>query len=214
MEKLESILLVLAAKFWALIIVIIIIIGIIRAAMDDTDPLDRYSRDAKREVVADVEVVDSRNNGFMIKYVTQSRVTEERLAEIKSRPHIKAGFKILKEDAVRHFNDDMLYTDIYDFALFVREYEIDKSIMIHNIFISGADKYQLYLAPNPNIPRSATWVNYRNYQGMQYITDRDIYRPNITDSTKIYRYWECEGLNAFSYTDERFSHFSEDERIF
>lgn len=195
-----------------IIIAVIVIVGLVKAcAGDDIDPMDN-SINKMHEVVQHVRVADSEGNGFRVVYVTTNAVTTERLEEIRSRKPIKDAFEQLKHDAPLHWGGSLLDTDICDFALFARKYNVDPDIYIHNIFVYGAEKMNLYVQPNPNLPDCATWMNHGVEQGNQYLTDDDInYR--IPAGEKIYRYWKCDVLRQFSDTDERFSHFTEKERL-
>lgn len=197
-----------------LFILLIVIIGIFKECTDDTDPLDYYDGNAKQEYVEFLKIHDSNCNGFRVTYSTVNAVTKERLAEIQSRKHIIEAFKRLEKDAVSYFKDNMLYTDIYDFADFAKKYDVDKDIQIHCIFIDGVEKCNLYIGENKKWlkEKSATWFNVNTEQGTQWINRDDIYRNK--GSKKTYRYWKCTNpLCGTSETDERFSHFSEDERI-
>lgn len=172
------------------------------------DPLD-HSVLKKREYVNMFEVTDSLNNGFRITYATRTNVTQERLEEILSRDTIRSVQDRLKREAPLHFGT-MLDVDIYDFAEFALRYDVDSDIVIHNIFVYGKEKVDLYIGPNPRIADPATWINPETRQGVQYITQNDIY--GIAKKAKrIYRYWKCNGNNKISFTDERYSHFSKDE---
>lgn len=102
--------------------------------------------------------------------------------------------------------------DICEFALYARNFHIDDDIQIHNIFIAG-HRMKDYVQPNPNLPGCVTSMNYGTEQGNQYLNDQDInvYIPN---GGRRYRYWKCRYLLQVSDTDERFSHFTEEERLY
>ena len=72
---------------------------------------------------------------------------------------------------------------------------------------------EFYVRPNPDLENCATWMNYNTEQGNQYLDEQDVnlYIPN---GGRHYRYWKCRYLLQLSETDERFSHFTEDERLF
>lgn len=70
----------------------------------------------------------------------------------------------------------------------------------------------MYTGVNPEIKNPATWINPSTEQGVQYIDADDIYFRK-QKSERVYRYWKCYGNNSISTTDERFSHFSEPERL-
>lgn len=194
------------------IILLVIIIGLIKGCVgDDIDPMDNSINKA-REVVTHLHVVDSTHNGFRVVYATTKAVTAERLEEICSRKPILDAFKRLQHDAPVHWGGSLMDADICDFALFARKYNVDKDIEIHNIFVEGVEKMELYIQPNPNLPGSAKWMNHETKQGVQYLKADDInYR--IPAGEKIYRYWKCYNLHEYSDTDERFSHFTEEERL-
>lgn len=110
------------------------------------------------------------------------------------------------------FVTDKIETNIYDFSRFLLQFTLDRDVEIHNIFVYGDEKSNFYVGPNPKIPNSANFFHFGTEQGLQYINREDIYYRSF-DTLKIYRYWKCYGINALSYQDERFSHFSENDRI-
>jgi hypothetical protein len=194
-----------------LFVALIVCIGIIRScAGSDIDPLDD-SIISSRAVVEHVEVYDSTHNGFRVVYATKHNVTKKRLEEIQHRPHIKDAFSRLKMDAPLHFGN-LLDTDIYDFADFAVNYDPDPDIELHNIFVCGYEKSNLYIGSNPRIPNSAQFFNSGTEQGVQYLSHDDIYFRRRKQK-RIYRYWKCRSIHETSSTDERYSHFSEEERL-
>lgn len=156
-------------------------------------------------------VLDSTNNDFRVVYATTEEVTNEKYEEIVSRPAIKQGFARLKIEAPRYFGGSLLNTDICDFALYTYRFPIDSDIQIHNIFVAGKQKMEMYVRPNPNLENCATWMDFGH--GNQYLNFDDI-NVYIQNGGRIYRYWKCRPLLQVSDTDERFSHFTEDERLF
>lgn len=196
----------------SLFVALIIVAGIIKNCIGSgIDSMDN-SIISSRQIVEYLNVYDSTHNGFRIVYATVNNVTDARLSEIKSRPHIKTAFKRLQAEAPAHFDGSLLNTDIYDFAGFAVRYDSDLDITLHNIFIAGHKKTNLYIGKNPNIDNPAEFINPNTEQGLQYLSHDDIYyRRSVGD--RIYRYWKCYGNNNISRTDERFSHFSEDDRI-
>lgn len=198
---------------WAFIVAVVIIIGLAKSCMPDSiDPVDN-SINKSREIIRHVQVRDSTGNGFRVVYVTRNPVTEERCREIRSRGHIREGFERLQQEAPAHFGGNLLEADICDFALYAYRFRIDDDICIHNIFVAGKQKMEFYVRPNPNLENCATWMNYNTEQGNQYLDEQDVnlYIPN---GGRHYRYWKCRYLLQVSETDERFSHFTEDERLF
>ena len=158
-------------------------------------------------------VLDSTKNGFRVIYATAEPVTNEKFVEIATRQEIKDGFERLKKEAPIHFGGNLLEADICDFALYAYRFHIDDDIIIHNIFVAGKEKMDFYVRPNPNLPECATWMHHGTEQGNQYLNSNDInfYIPN---GGRIYRYWKCRFLLQTSDTDERFSHFTEEERLY
>lgn len=198
---------------WAFIIVIVIIVGLIKGCLPDkTDPMDNSINKA-REILEHVMVRDSTGNGFRVVYVTKNPVTDKRYAEIRSRQHIRNGFERLQKEAPAHFGGSLLETDICDFALYAYRFHIDDDICIHNIFVAGKQKMGFYVRPNPDLENCVTRMNYGTEQGNQYLNEQDIniYIPN---GGRRYRYWKCRFLLQESDTDERFSHFTKDERLY
>lgn len=194
-----------------LLIAFIIVIGILHDCFGEKiDPMDN-SINKNREIVEHLIVNDSTCNGFRVVWATKYAVTKERLDEIRSRGHIYDAFHRLQVEAPLHFGS-LLKTDIYDFAEFALEYESDKDIVIHNIFVNGTKKSWLYIGPNHKIQNPAVYFDFGTEQGVLYISHEDIYCRG-RGKRKIYRYWKCDGINSFSDFDEQFSHFSEDERI-
>ncbi|PXV57439.1 hypothetical protein CLV62_15223 [Dysgonomonas alginatilytica] len=200
--------LALAPKLFFIIIVAVMLLK--ECFGEKPDPMDD-SINASREIVEHIMVLDSTRNGFRVVYATENSVTKQRLEEIRNRPVIVDAFKRLKADAPVHFSN-MVETDIYDFAEFAIKYDSDPAIRIHNIFISGSEKVNMYARPNPNIPDCATFINPNTDQGVQYLSHDDIYYRDRVNN-RIYRYWKCYGNSSTSSTDERFSHFSQDERL-
>lgn len=198
---------------WRILVFFVVVIGLLRACIPDTtDPMDN-SINKSPEIVAHIMVTDSTGNGFRVVYVTARPVTDERFAEIRARQNIKDGFERLQRETLEHFGNSLLDTDICDFALYAYNFPIDKDIRIHNIFVAGKKKMYLYVQNNPNLPGCATWMNLGTEQGNQYLNSNDInyYIPN---GGRIYRYWKCSYLLQVSDTDERFSHFTEKERLY
>lgn len=178
----------------------------------DIDPMDdSYMKSFG--VVDHVYVVDSTLNGFRTVYTTLKSVTDTRLQEIRKREQIRAAFAQLQHDAPIHFGGSLLYTDIYDFAVFAKQYDVGPDVELHNIFVTGKEKMNLYIGPNPDIENAARWMNRRTEQGNQYLNFREIFRCSSL-SRRIYRYWKCRPPHDISLTDERFSYFSEDERLY
>lgn len=213
MKRSDSIFAVIFSIPTTLLIILIAIVGLFKECADDTDPLDRNNFTAKQEYVDTFDVTDSCTNGFRITYSTVRYVTPERLAEIKSRKHIQEAFKRLRIEAPIHFGNNMLETNIYDFAAFAKRYDCDKDIQIHCIFITGKPKIDLYTGINPNIENCATWINPNTEQGVQWINNTDVYN-RVQEDKRVYRYWKCNSaIYGTSRTDERFNHFSENERI-
>lgn len=211
MKESEIKLLVLLKISPWLIGILVVLITIVKECSDDTNPMDNSINKAI-EYVEMVNVYDKKDNGFRVTFVTNFPVTKARLAEIQSRPHIVRAFYQLQKDAIEHFKNGMLNTDIYEFSQFARHYDCDEDISIHCIFVIGAEKKALYIGKNPQIPNSARWMNSSTEQGNLWINHEDIYGFQPWD-TRFYRYWKCQYPFSFSYTDEHFSHFSEEERI-
>lgn len=200
--------LALAPKLFVIILVSLMLLK--ECFAEKPDPMDD-SVNTGREIVEHLMVCDSTQNGFRVVYATENSVTKQRLEEIRSRPVIVDAFKRLKADAPLYFGN-MIETDIYDFAEFAVKYDSDPAIRIHNIFITGSQKVNMYARPNPNIPDCVTFINPNTNQGVQYLSHNDIYYRDRVNN-RIYRYWKCYGNNATSSTDERFSHFSQSQRL-
>jgi hypothetical protein len=195
-----------------LFLMLIAIAGISKnCAGSSIDPIDNDIM-SSRKVVKHLDVLDTTHNGFRVVYATKNNVTEARLEEIQNRSHVRDAFKSLQTDAPPHFGGSLLDTDIYDFADFAVKCDPDPDIEMHNIFVAGHEKSALYIGKNPNIDNPAQYFDFRTEQGIQYLSHDDIYYRRRKD-LRIYRYWKCSSLNQTSKTDERFSHFSEDERI-
>lgn len=201
-------LLALAPKLFFIGIIILMVLK--ECIAEKTDPMDD-SINSSREIIAQIMVVDSTRNGFRVVYATENSVTKERLEEIKKRPHIVDAFERLKNDAPAYFGN-MTETDIYDFAGFAVQYDSDPAIKIHNIFVTGLEKTDMYARVNPDLEDCVTFINPNTSQGIQYLSQNDIYYRDKVNN-KLYRYWKCYGIYATSSTDERFSHFSESQRL-
>lgn len=195
----------------ALAFIAILLVALIKPAFEPyIDPLDT-GLDKERRIAAEAIVVDNHNNGFKAVYLTVDEVTWARYYEIVSRPHIEDSLSRLKREAPMHFGD-MLYTDIFDFTLFAMSYHPDPDLVLHNVFVFGAEKKNLYIGPNPKIKNPATWIDHRTLQGILYVGRKEISRYT-SDSVRVYKYWRCPMAHKQSDSDEHFSHFSEDDRL-
>ena len=209
----ELILIAAAIGPWTLLVVAVLIIGTLKCCLTtDSDSIDE-SINKSPGIVAHVMVLDSTDNGFRVVYATAAPVTDERFAEICDRPGILEGFENLKRKAPEHFGGNLLETDICDFALYAYRFPIDKDVRIHNIFVAGKEKMDFYVRNNPDLPGCATWMHHGTEQGNQYLNADDI-NHCIPNGRRIYRYWKCRYLLQTSDTDERFSHFTEEERLY
>jgi len=203
----QALLAVSGRIFVAAVAVIGIFVGIFSPRVDPRDA----SAVKSREIVHQIYVVDSTDNGFRVAYATRESVTAERLDEIWSRPAVRDSLERLKWAAPRHFGS-LLHTDIYDFADFAVPFD-PEGVQIHNIFVTGADKERLYVGDNPRLDDEARWINPATAQGLLYLRSEDIYY-RASRRRRVYRYFRCRGLDETSDTDEHFSHFTEDERIY
>lgn len=195
---------------WLAVILIAVIWIFIEIFSPRIDPIDNQAT-RSREFVRQIFVVDDKRNGFRVRYITKEPVTKERLDEIQHRTSVRDSLERLKTMAPQVFGN-MLLTDIYDFAGFAVQFD-PADIRIHNIFVTGPDKEKLYIGENPRIENWAKWIHPGTLQGLLYLKSEDIY-CNTAGWGKVYRYHECRGIHQISETDEHFSHFSEDERIY
>lgn len=201
---------ILAVWRW-LIVILIAVIGIAVAAFSPSqNPIDNQAT-RSRELVRQILVADDKRNGFAVWYITRDRVTKDRLTEIRRRSSVRDSLENLKRAAPLKFGN-MVHTDIYDFADFAVQFD-PPDIQIYNIFVSGPDKEKLYIGENPRIRNWAKWIHPGTQQGLLFLRSEDIY-CNHAGHGKVYRYFECRGVNQISDNDEHFSHFSEDERIY
>lgn len=197
---------------WLFVGLICLIAFVRDCSGSDIDPMDN-SYMKSFGVIDHVYVVDSTGNGFRTVYVTAKPVTDARLSMIRQQENIRTAFARLQHDAPIHFGGSLLYTDIYDFAVFARQYDVGPDVELRNIFVTGNEKMDLYIGPNPDIENAARWMNRQTEQGNQYLSSREIFRCS-SQPGHIYRYWKCRPPHHISLTDERFSHFSEDERLY
>ena len=198
---------------WGILMTIIGIVGLVKCCVTKPPDLTEESINKSTSIVEHVMVTDSTNNGFRVVYATAEPVTNEKYEEICSRQSLKDGFTKLKYDAPRYFGGSLLNTDICDFALYAYRFPIGNDVRIHNIFVADKEKMEFYVRPNPKLDNCATWMDFGTEQGNQYLNFHDInvYIPN---GGRIYRYWKCRPLLQVSDNDERFSHFTEDERLY
>ncbi len=203
----------LAIGPWGIIVALAAVIGLMKCCVSKPPDVAEESINRFSDVVEHVTVTDSTHNGFRVVYATNGTVTDEQYQDICTRQSIREGFRRLKSDAPNYFNGDLLNADICDFALYTYRYHIDDEIRVHNIFALGKEKMNFYVRPNPNLENCALWMHFGTEQGNQYLNSHDInvYIPN---GGRIYRYWKCRPLLQTSDTDERFSHFTESERIY
>ena len=198
--------LLLAKFFIPIVATFTVLVLLLKDCADNTDPIDNSWKDIVH--LCNVHVRDSLGNGFRVAYVTKRAVTKARAKEIMNRQPLRDSWEALRKDAPLHFGP-MLYTDIYDFACFARQYDVDPDVEIHCIFVVGG-KCKLYIGHNPKIPDSARYFDDNTEQGVLWINHTDIYHCDAPD--RRYRYWRCDPPFAFSKTDEHFSHFSEKNR--
>ena len=144
---------------WVILMVIVGIVGLVKCCVTKPPDIAEESINKSGNIVEHVMVLDSTNNGFRVVYATAEAVTNERYEEIRGRPHIQTRFNRLKVEAPKYFGGSLLNTDICDFALYVYRFPIDNDLRIHNIFVAGKEKMNLYVQPNPNLPNCATWMN-------------------------------------------------------
>lgn len=199
---------ILAKLSPVLFIMLIVFIGIVKECVSEEPDIERQN--ARQESIKDVYVVDGGYNGFRIRYGTADKVTETEWGNILVADSIWQFEEQMQKDALVQF-DDLLHLDIYEFAQFAKNYG-HKDITMEYIFVSGPEKRNLYIGPNPKIKNSAGWIDSNTSQGLQWIDHNDIYYYN-GKGPKTYRYYKCPYPFDTSATDERFSHFSEDQRV-
>ena len=208
-QRQYRVLAILAICPWLFLGLIFVIWIFVEIFTPPIDPLDR-SAVKNRRIVKEIHVLDSTRNGFRVSYATIDDVTDARFDEIYSRPALRDSLDRLLELAPERF-PDMVHLDIYDFADFAKRFD-PADVRIHNIFVYGKKKEKMYIGDNPLIKNPARSIDPSTAQGLLYIRTEDIYCPDST-RRKVYRYFKCRGMFQLSYTDEHFSHFSEDERI-
>lgn len=200
---------IILAKFSpVLFIILIIFIGIVKGGITEEPDIERQN--ARQESIKDVYIVDAGYNGFRIRYGTAEKVTKTEWGNILVADSIWQFEEQMQQDALVQF-DDMLQLDIYEFALFAKNYG-HKDITMEYIFVAGPEKTDLYIGPNPKIKNSARWMDLNTNQGLQWINHNDIYFYD-GKGPKTYRYYKCPYPFDTSTADERFSHFSEDQRV-
>ena len=154
-------------------------------------------------------LTDSTRVGFELVWYTTNTVTPKRLKEIQSREPIRKAQKQLLQEAPEHFKHDFFHTDIYDFARYARQFDVDPDVRLVNLFVYGMALEQQYLQPNPNLPDGCTEYNTSTQQGVLYLEENDIY-PYNPKAGPTYRYWKCWRTST---TDERYTHFTTSEYI-
>lgn len=199
---------ILAKLSPVLFVLLIIFIGIAKECTSEEADISRLN--ARQESIKDVYVIGGGFNGFRIRYATANKVTKEEFGNIIVADSIWQFVEQMQQDARAQFND-ILHLDIYEFAQFAKRYG-HKDITIEYIFVTGEKKKRLYIGPNPMLKNSATWLDEATNQGVQWIDHNDIYFYD-GKGPKTYRYYKCYSIYETSATDERFSHFSEDQRI-
>lgn len=210
MNKDEKVLrmMILAKLSPILLVLLIVFIGIVKECTSEEPDIERQN--ARQESIKDVYIVDTGYNGFRIRYGTADKVTKTEWGNILVADSIWKFEEQMQKDALVQFND-MLHLDIYEFAQFAKLYG-HKDITMEYIFVAGPEKEELYIGPHPKIKNSAKWIDPNTNQGLQWIDHNDIYFYDGKGS-KTYRYYKCSSPYDTSATDERFSHFSEDQRI-
>lgn len=210
MDKDEKVLrmMILAKLSPVLFILLIVFIGIVKRCVSEEPDIERQN--ARQESIKDVYIVDAGYNGFRIRYGTADKVTKTEWGNILVADSIWKFEEQMQKDALVQFND-MLHLDIYEFAQFAKLYG-HKDITMEYIFVAGPEKEELYIGPHPKIKNSAKWIDPNTNQGLQWIDHNDIYFYD-GKGPKTYRYYKCSSPYDTSATDERFSHFSEDQRI-
>lgn len=191
------------------LIILIIIIGLFKSCfgekIDQMD--DTYMK--QREMYSRHAVYDSTSVGFDFLWYTTNAVSKERAEEICARPHIRAAQKEFLKTVTDYFKHDFFNTDIYDVAQYAKKFDVDPDVRLVNVFVIGQRLEDQYLRPNPNLPNGGCMKpSYGTDQGVLFIKEEDIY-PTSPNPTRTYRYWEC---GQTSCTDERYTHFTEEER--
>lgn len=190
-------------------IILIVIIGLVKECVGPKeDPMD-VSNMKQRECYDRQYLIDSTRVGFELVWYTTNTVTPKRLKEIQSREPIRKAQKQLLQEAPGHFKHDFFHTDIYDFARYARQFDVDPDVRLVNLFVYGMALEQQYLQPNPNLPDGCTEYNTSTQQGVLYLEENDIY-PYNPKAGPTYRYWKCWRTST---TDERYTHFTTSEYI-
>ncbi|MFR9529533.1 MAG: hypothetical protein SNF93_07505 [Rikenellaceae bacterium] len=189
--------------------ILIAIVGIFRSCMgcdeidiDNSIMVQRYMYDR-------ADIRDSTGNGYELLWFTTNAVTDKRYEEIKSRQHLRKSYDSLKRSAADHFRHDLISTDIYDFAKYAKQFDIDSAdVRLVNIFVCGKEYEALYRQPHPDYPDGTHYMDSHHDLGELYITENDIY-PYNPDVGRTYRYWGCE---AKTKADERHTHITKWDR--
>ena len=135
------------------------IIGLVKECVGPKeDPMD-VSNMKQRECYDRQYLIDSTRVGFELVWYTTNTVTPKRLKEIQNRQPIRKAQKQLLQEAPGHFNHDFFHTDIYDFARYARQFDVDPDVRLVNLFVYGMALEQQYLQPNPNLPDGCTEYN-------------------------------------------------------
>lgn len=189
-------------------------IGIIIILISDNSPRSiDDSINKSQEMICLLDVVDSTGNGFCVHYSTEYAVTRERYDEIFSRRELWDAFNHIQKELPEHFGGNLLETDIYDFAAELIKYPTTDGVHVDCIFVQGPEKTAFYAQPNPNLPDGVTWFDVRTKQGALWIKHDDVYYCRGKEE-RIYRYYKCPGMREFSRTDERYTHYTEEEKIY
>lgn len=203
MKKSETTIWLLLFNYkWVFLVLVVSLILVKDYVVAPTDPMDVGYPMYKS--VDNIIVADSKDNGFMVSFMTTDQVTDKRLEYIQGKSDVKRFMYNIEVGAITE-ELDLLHMDIYTFLDWMLSKGIPNDIYIYEITGVGKDKHLLYLQPNPSDSTYITNVPLSSNQGIIFINNIDIKNHINGYESDVYRYIDCL---ANSNIDERFSHIS------
>lgn len=206
MDRFGVLLLAIGVYFKPLFVFFIFTAFCISECTDTTDPLDEMG-DVGMRIVGIAEVLDEREYGFEIFYISEKPETNARASEMMNRKEFCDMKDSMSIKAVERFGS-LEYVDIYDFAEFAKGFVLP-GYRVFQIFVSGKTSLK-FMNPNPDIENSSTRIIER--YGILYLDEQHIHLMSENDP-RVYLYYKAKFPWDRSDTIQYFSHMTEEEMV-